>query len=66
MIVGFRNQRILWDYLQDAKLLKRLNQVMRRVGLAELPDCFADLLGELRCRVAVRQSELLAGLPTRL
>ena len=46
MIQQFCLHRILWDYLEDAKLLVRLSQVMRRVGLAELPERFADLLPE--------------------
>ena len=66
LIVAFCRERILWDYLEDAKLLGRLNQVMRRVGLAELPDRFADILPELRRRVADRQRELLDGLPAAL
>jgi hypothetical protein len=38
----FSAERFLYDYLQDAKLLYRLNTVMRRVGLPVLP---ADLCG---------------------
>ena len=36
MIVAFRRERILWDYLDDARLLARLNQVMRRAGACRL------------------------------
>jgi len=34
----FSRERFLWDYADDAKLLMRLNQVMRRVGLPILPS----------------------------
>ncbi len=32
----FRRENILWDYLEDGKLLVRLNQIMRRVRLERL------------------------------
>ncbi len=56
----FSRERFLFDYLDDGKLLLRLNQVMRRVGLPVLPASFADLLAELRRDVRHRQLELLA------
>jgi len=59
MISGFCRERFLWDYADDAKLCFRLNQVMRRVGLAPLPRAFCDLLGEARPLVAARRDELL-------
>src|SRR3954451_17109499 len=34
----FSREQFLWDYADDAKLLLRLNQVMRRVGLPLLPS----------------------------
>ena len=55
----FIRERFLWDYLDDGKLCYRLNQVMRRVGLATLPETFADLLSEMRHQVSCRQHELL-------
>lgn len=64
MISEFRRIRILWDYLEDAKLMRRLNQVMRRVGLPQLPEAFADLLPSARQLVARRRGELLDGIPT--
>jgi len=64
MISRFSEARILWDYLEDAKLLKRLNQVMHRAKLAQLPDRFVDLLPEARRRVDDRKAELLEALPT--
>ena len=59
----FRRARILWDYLEDSKLMVRLNQVMRRVGLPLLPDVFATILPEARQIVAERKAELLSGIP---
>ena len=60
MISGFRAARILWDYLEDAKLLVRLNQVMRRVGLETLPACIAQVLPEARGIVNHLAGELLS------
>ena len=59
MIFAFRQARILWDYLDDAKLMVRLNQVMRRVGLAPLPACFQEILPETRKIVEDRREGLL-------
>ena len=43
-IPRFIAERFLYDYLDDGKLLTRLNHVMRRVGLPQLPprwsNCF--------------------------
>ncbi len=63
MIEGFRRQRIIFDYLDDGRLMFRLNQVMKRVGLPALPDEFAQLLPEARKMIAARRVELLAGIP---
>lgn len=59
----FLRERILWDYLEDDKLLVRLNQVMRRVGLAALPDDFTALLPAARELVNERRDALLEGIP---
>ena len=59
MISRFSEARILWDYLEDAKLWKRLNQVMRRAKLAPVPESFLDLLPEARRRVDRRKAELI-------
>jgi hypothetical protein len=59
----FRRARILWDYLDDSKLMIRLNQVMRRVGLPLLPAKFATILPEARRIVAERNAGLLEGIP---
>jgi hypothetical protein len=64
MVSGFRRERVLWDYLEDDRLLLRLNQVMRRLGLAELPGRFAEVLPAARLRVENRKAELLEGIPT--
>jgi hypothetical protein len=64
MISLFCRERILWDYAENGKLLFRLNQVMRRVGFARLPDHFRQVLPEARRRVDARKRELLDGLPT--
>ena len=59
----FCRERILWDYREDDKLLIRLNQVMRRAGLAPLPDEFAALLPAARKLVGARKTALLEGIP---
>lgn len=61
----FRRARILWDYLEDCKLMIRMNQVMLRVGLPGLPKSFATILPEARRIVANRKEELLDGIPTQ-
>jgi hypothetical protein len=55
----FLRERFLWDYLDDAKLFYRLNQVMRRVGLATLPPDFCEVIPQMREHVVVRTRELL-------
>jgi hypothetical protein len=44
----FTRERFLADYLDSRRLLWRLNQIMRRVGLNPLPPDFAASLGEAR------------------
>lgn len=65
MISLFHRERILWDYLEDAKLMRRLDQVMRRVRLAPLPEGFAEMLPGARRLVAARKNDLLQGIPTK-
>lgn len=55
----FSRERFLSDYGDDAKLCRRLNQVMRRVGLPQLPESFGELLPAARMMVAERRAELL-------
>ncbi len=57
----FRTVRFLHDYLVDAKLWFRLNQVMRRVGLPALPPTFQGILSGVREAVYPRVAELLSG-----
>ena len=61
LIPRFSNERFLYDYLDDGKLLWRLNQVMRRVKLPALPDSLTKLFPSARRRIAERQGELLCG-----
>ncbi|MGO8690155.1 MAG: hypothetical protein ACLQLG_11010 [Thermoguttaceae bacterium] len=63
MIAVFRRQRLLGDYLDDGRLLARLNQVMRRVRFAPLPDRFVELLPWARRLIEQRRDDLLAGIP---
>lgn len=55
----FLSERFLWDYADDGKLWFRLNQVMRRVKLAALPEEFCAMLPEAREMVEGRREELL-------
>ena len=63
MIVHFRRERILWDYLEDDTLMVRLNQVMRRVRLAPLPGRVRRRPAGGAALVAGRSRELLEGIP---
>jgi hypothetical protein len=60
-IPAFTRERFLCDYSDDVRLLRRLNQVMRRVGLAALPDKFLEVLPEARRDTADRRRDLLSG-----
>lgn len=55
----FLRERILDDYTDDARLLRRLNQVLARVKLTPLPSEAARWLAEARMVVANRRRELL-------
>jgi hypothetical protein len=59
MISRFHQERILCDYLEDAKLMERLNQIMSRVKLRRLPESFIELLPLARKLVENRREELL-------
>lgn len=56
----FSQERFLWDYLDDGKLLFRLNQVMRRVSLPTLPPDFRRLFPTMRASVAQHHETLLS------
>jgi hypothetical protein len=60
-IPAFTRERFLCDYSDDARLLRRLNQVMRRVGLAVLPEKFLEVLPDARRDTAERRDDLLSG-----
>jgi hypothetical protein len=59
----FRTDRFLYDYADDAKLLQRLNRVMSRVNLAELPQSLLRFLPGARRDISQRLAELLAKAP---
>jgi hypothetical protein len=56
----FCRERFLWDYAEDGKLMVRLNQVLRRVGLAPLAESVRGILPVARRQVAERAGELLS------
>lgn len=62
LIPRFAAERFLYDYLDDAKLLTRLNHVMRRVGLPALPQSLLKLFPPMREQVRQRRMELLTPL----
>ena len=60
----FSEERFLYDYLEDGKLLWRLNQVMRRVKLPLLPDSLTEWFPDARDEVRQCASDLLTQPPT--
>ena len=60
LVERFLRVRFLYDYDDHDKLLGRLNQVMRRVGLADLPDTVGDWLPAAAAVVEARRVELLS------
>ena len=60
LVTRFLQERFLYDYLEDGKLLVRLNHVMRRVGLPQLPAHLAELFPAMRGEVRSRRHELLS------
>ena len=59
IIRRFTAMRFLYDYADDSRLTYRLNQVMRRVRLPELPGQFTAILPAARRLVAEHRDELL-------
>lgn len=57
----FCRERFLFDYRHDDRLLYRLNQVMKRVGLSELPQAILGWLPRARWRVEELAPQLLRG-----
>jgi len=60
LIPRFIAERFLYDYLDDSRLLVRLNQVMRRVGLPQLPSTLVPWLATARRRVSEARADLLS------
>jgi hypothetical protein len=60
-IPRFSAERFLYDYLDDEKLLWRLNAVMQRVKLSPLPNDLSEFFPQARDAVRLRKDELLAG-----
>ena len=55
----FRSVRFLYDYADDTRLLRRLNQVMHRVTLPALDDDCLPVLREARQMLNLHGEELL-------
>lgn len=60
----FVELRFVEDYAEDRLLVFRLNQVMSRVGLAQLPPGFPGLLPEFRQRVTDAAESLMLAPPS--
>ena len=63
LITRFVEIRFLYDYMEDDTLLFRLNQVMRRVRLPELPAKMAEILPGARQLIAEHRVALLTPRP---
>ena len=59
LLPRFNAERFLYDYADDERLLFRLNGVMKRVGLAQLPNQLVPWFADARRRVAVSEDNLL-------
>ncbi len=59
VIAGFVSERFLYDYCSNERLLHRLNQVMRKVGLGEIPDDVLPFFAKARVDVVKRADEML-------
>jgi hypothetical protein len=59
LLPRFIAERFIADYAGDASLWRRLNHVMRRVGLEPLPESVIDWLGSARQRVRQSADALL-------
>lgn len=59
LIGRFVDAEFLYDYLDDASLLMRLNQVMKRVGLSEMPESVLPWVRDARDLVESRRVEFL-------
>lgn len=63
LIHRFREVRFLYDYLDDAKLLSRINGVLQRVKLAQLPPEIVSLLAMARADIR-READALYKKPS--
>jgi hypothetical protein len=63
LIPRFTSERFLYDYLDDGKLLTRLNHIMRRVGLPPLPPTLIELFPSMRRLIRNRMTDLLTPVP---
>jgi hypothetical protein len=59
LIPLFHRERFLYDYVDDARLLWRLNRVLERVRLPTLPDHVVEVLAASREVVRLRSGDLL-------
>lgn len=59
LIPRFCSERFLADYADDARLLMRMNHVMRRVNLPQLPDEVLEIFPSARRLVEARTDELI-------
>ena len=60
LIHRFREVRFLYDYLDDAKLLSRINGVLQRVKLTPLPPEIVSLLANARTEIRREAAALYA------
>jgi hypothetical protein len=63
LIRRFSIERFMYDYLEDTRLLRRLNQIMTRVNLPCLPEAMIQWLPEAR-RTVFLHAEALLNAPT--
>lgn len=55
----YLEERFLLDYLDDGRLVYRLNRISKRVGLAPLPEGIVRLVPQIRRLVEARATDLL-------
>lgn len=60
LVERFRSEQFLHDYRDDSKLLFRINQVLRRVRLAPVPDETVAVLAFARTLLEENGADLLA------
>lgn len=63
LIRRFAIERFMYDYLDDVRLLRRLNQIMSRVNLPPLPDTILHWLPKAR-QVVLQSSDALLNDPS--